>query len=86
MPSRKRRLFDAIEAGRLSEVIAILDDQPGLIESVGTESARVRDKTPLMYALQCRALRLARELIQRGANVRARMPGGPRSSVVQLAV
>jgi hypothetical protein len=86
MPTRKRRLFEAIEAGRFSEVIAILDDEPGLIDALGSENARVRDKTPLMYALQCRALRLARELIQRGANVRARMPTGPRSSVLQLAV
>ncbi len=86
MPTRERRLFDAIEGGRVSEVTAILDDNPGLINVVGSESKRVNDKTPLMYALQCGAVHLARELILRGADVCARMPAGPRASVLQLAV
>ena len=36
--------------------------------------------------MQCRTLGIARELIRRGADVRTRMPAGPGSSVLQLAV
>ena len=86
MPSRSRRLFDAIEAGAVSTVRAILDATPDALESIGDESRNRRDKTPLMYALQCGHLALAGELVDRGADIRARMAGGPRSSVISLAV
>ncbi|MCX5743497.1 MAG: ankyrin repeat domain-containing protein [Proteobacteria bacterium] len=86
MPSKNRRLFDAIEAGAVSMVWELLDADPSALEAYGAEQPNRLDKTPLMYALQCGHLRLAGELIDRGADVRARMAGGPRSSVVALAV
>jgi hypothetical protein len=80
------RLFEAIEAGELTAVTAMLDQDPSLVEANGEANANVRDKTPLMYALQCHRFGLARLLIQRGADVRARIAGGPRSSVIALAM
>jgi ankyrin repeat protein len=81
-----RRFFDAIEAGAVTAVVAMLDQAPSLVDASGDGNANMRDKTPLMYALQCNHFGLARLLIQRGADVGARMTGGPRSSVIALAV
>lgn len=85
-PSRITRLFDAIEAGTTSRVTALLDETPELLEASGHNNANRRDKTPLMWALQCHGFGLARTLIQRGANVNARMTGGPRMLVIAQAV
>lgn len=82
---RAKRLFDAVEAGASSTVFAILDANPEAIEAVGDGNANRRDKTPLMFALQCQRFGLARALIERGADVHARMPGGAGSSVIALA-
>lgn len=81
-----RRLFDAIQDGASSRVRAILDERPEAIEALGDGNEMRLDKTPLMWALQCNKLGLAKMLVERGADVRARMPAGPRSSVLGLAV
>jgi hypothetical protein len=48
MPHKNRRLFDAIEAGEVSTVRAILDQDPAVIEAWGDENRYRRDKTPPM--------------------------------------
>ena len=79
-------LFEAIENGRRQTVEASLDAKPRRIEAIGTHKAGCRDKTPLMYALQCQRFGIARMLLRRGANASARMSGGPGSTVISLAV
>lgn len=81
--NRVDRLLTAIEDGKLSIVRALLDETPELLEARGTAPARRKDKTPLMVALQCGARATARELLVRGADVRARLPDG--ASVIALA-
>jgi hypothetical protein len=56
------------------------------MEAVGEDNPNVRDKTPLMYAMQCVNLGLANALLDHGANASAVMPGGPRESVLDLCV
>jgi len=85
-PGHTKRLFEAIEAGRISVVTQILDAEPAALEVAGQHKATCRDKTPLMYALQCHRFGIATELLRRGANAGARMTGGPRTSVIALAV
>lgn len=82
--NRADRLLTAIEDGKLSMVRALLDETPELLEARGAAPARRKDKTPLMVALQCGARATARELIARGADVRARLPDGG-ASVIALA-
>ena len=79
-PSRIKKLFQAIEAGAVSTVTAMLDAEPDAIDVFGDGNSLYRDKTPLMYALQCNHFHLAGLLLQRGADVRAHMRAGPRSS------
>ena len=83
---KSETLFKAIEGGDVTGVRTILDHSPELLEAFGEHNRSCRDKTPLMYALQCGHLRLAGELLDRGANPRACMAGGPGSSVIGLAV
>lgn len=84
-PHRIEELFKAIEAGAVSRVVGILEETPCALEAIGHHHASCRDKTPLMYALQCQKFTLVNLLIDRGADVRARMVGGPQSSVISLA-
>lgn len=80
------KLFKAIEAGDVTIVTAQLDADPAVIDVQGEGSPVWRDKTPLMFAIQCGHHYIARQLIRRGADVGARMSGGPRSAVIALAV
>ena len=73
-------------AGNLAAVAAILDDDPDAMESIGEHNRNVRDKTPLMFAMQCFNLQLAHVLLDRGANANAEMPGGPGYSVLSLCM
>lgn len=82
----KALLFDAIYNGKLETVFAVLQDNPDAMESIGEHNNYVRDKTPLMFALQCASLGLANALLDRGANACAVMPAGPRESVLQMCV
>jgi hypothetical protein len=82
----RERLFNAIQAGDVATVFAVLQDNPDAVETVGEHNNYVRDKTPLMFALQCANLRLANALLDRGAKASAVMPAGPRDSVLQMCV
>lgn len=82
----RERLFNAIQAGDVATVFAVLQDNPDAVETVGEHNNYVRDKTPLMFALQCANLRLANALLDHGANASAVMPAGPRESVLQMCV
>lgn len=73
-----KRMFKAIQDGDTETLDAILDSDPDALETVGEHNRNVRDKTPLMFAMQCNNQQLAHALIDRGANVDARMAGGPR--------
>lgn len=84
--STKKRLFNAIQGGDPAAIFAMLHDNPDAMESVGEHNRNVRDKTPLMFAIQCGNLFLANALLDRGANASAVMPAGPRDSVLQLCV
>ena len=79
--SDNKRLFKAIEDGDWSTVEAILDKNPNDVDVHGISNRLCRDKTPLMYAMQCENFEFARRFIDRGANVCARMPDGPKMSV-----
>jgi ankyrin repeat protein len=83
--SDNKRLFKAIEDGDWSTVEAILDKNPDDVDVHGISNRLCRDKTPLMYAMQCENFEFARRFIDRGANVCARMPDGPKMSVSALA-
>lgn len=74
----------AIQDRKLHEVITILDGNPDSLETVGFSNANCRDKTPLMYALQCGFFELVDLLIERGADIHAKMSAGPRFSVLDL--
>lgn len=81
-----KKLFVAIEKHDHNVVLGILAKDKDALEIVGQHNANCRDKTPLMFAMQCEDFELAEELIELGANVNAKMPAGPESSVIQLAV
>jgi uncharacterized protein (TIGR02996 family) len=82
----KKRMFSAIQDRDLTSLYAILRDNPDAMETVGEHNNNVRDKTPLMYAMQCANFSLAHALLKRGANASAVMAGGPRLSVLALCV
>jgi hypothetical protein len=79
-----KRLFSAIGRDDQGTVESILRHHPDGMETVGEHNRNVRDKTPLMYAMQCRRLRLAHALLDRGANAAAVMPAGPCRCVLSL--
>ena len=81
-----KRMFEAIQAGDIRTLNQILDAETAALETVGEHNRNVRDKTPLMFAMQCRNLRLAHALLDRGANAAAEMPDGPRYSVLSLCM
>ena len=82
----KKRLFSAIQDKDLTSLDAILDENPDALETLGDHNAYVRDKTPLMFAIQCANISLAHALLDRGAEASAMMPGGPGTSVLELCV
>lgn len=79
-----KRMFKAIEDGAQETLREILDANPPALETVGFHNRLVRDKTPLMFAMQCHKFSLVHWLIDRGANASAVMPGGPKSSTLGL--
>jgi hypothetical protein len=81
-----KRMFKAIEDDDRETLDSILDQHDEAIETHGCHNRLVRDKTPLMYALQCFNLKLAGHLLDRGANPSAVMPDGPRHSVIQMCI
>ncbi len=78
-------LFSAVGLNKREEVARILDMHPGEIDVYGISNLNCRDKTPLMYAMQCGHFDLVYWLLERGASVTARMSGGPGYSVIVLA-
>jgi ankyrin repeat protein len=82
----KKRMFSAIQDRDLPTLYAILDNNPDAMETVGEHNSNVRDKTPLMFAMQCANLSLANALLDRGAKPSAVMAGGPCISVLALCV
>ncbi|WP_145385824.1 hypothetical protein [Stieleria neptunia] len=81
-----KRMFKAIEDDDQQTLDSLLNTNDDAIESHGFHNRLVRDKTPLMYALQCFNLKLAGHLLDRGANPSAVMPDGPRHSVIQMCI
>jgi hypothetical protein len=79
-------MFKSIQDEDQTSLYVILDQFPDALETVGEHNATVRDKTPLMFAMQCRNISLAHALLDRGANASAVMPGGPCSSALELCV
>jgi ankyrin repeat protein len=84
--SDNKTLFKAIEDGDWPTIEALLDKNPGDVDVYGIANRLCRDKTPLMYALQCENFEIARRFIARGADVSAKMADGPKLSVLALAV
>lgn len=82
--STKKKIFTSIEKDDSETLFSILETDPKAIEITGEHNRNVRDKTPLMYALQCRKLELASILLDHGASPTAKMAGGPKSSVLDL--
>lgn len=80
-----KRIFKAIDEKNHETLFLLLDKHPEEIDVFGIHNQFCRDKTPLMYAIQTYDFDLADKLIARGANVNAKMAGGPCSSVIQLA-
>lgn len=78
-------LFSAIARNNSDEVARLLSVHPGSVDVYGVSNRNCRDKTPLMYAMQCGHFGLVYWLLDRGASVTARMAGGPKSTVIQLA-
>lgn len=81
-----KRLFKAIEDDQRSEVNQLIQANPDALEVLGEHNRLVRDKTPLMYAIQCFNLPLAEHLLDIGADPCAVMPAGPCDSVLQMCV
>ena len=81
-----KKLFQAIEAKDRQAIDEILDKHADALEVVGFHNRNVRDKTPLMYAMQCCNVELANYLLDRGADANAVMPAGPKSSVLALCM
>ncbi|MDI9246947.1 hypothetical protein [Marinobacter sp. CHS3-4] len=84
--SEIKKLFVAIEKHDHETVLGIINSETKALEVTGQHNANCRDKTPLMFAMQCEDFDLSERLIEFGANVSARMAAGPESSVIQLAV
>lgn len=84
--SEIKKLFVAIERRDHETVIGIINQDKQALEIAGQHNRYCRDKTPLMYAMQCHDFELSERLIELGANVNAKMTGGPESSVIRLAV
>ena len=83
--SDNKRLFNAIEGNDWPTIDTILQKYPSEIDAYGIHNRLCRDKTPLMYAMQCENFALARRFIDLGAAVCAKMAGGPGMSVLALA-
>ncbi len=79
-----KRMFKAIEDHDAAILSAILDEHSDAIERFGEHNRNVRDKTPLMFAMQCSDFDLAHSLLDRGANAAAEMADGPRLSALAL--
>lgn len=83
--SDNKKLFKAIETGDWDTIEAILEKNPGEVDVYGISNRNCRDKTPLMYSMQCANFELAKRFIARGADVCAKMAEGPKMSVLSLA-
>lgn len=81
-----KKLFQAIEAKNRQVIDEILDEHQDALEVVGFHNRLVRDKTPLMFAMQCTNTELANYFLDRGADANAIMPGGPKSSVLAVCM
>jgi hypothetical protein len=82
----EEKMFNAIQEGDFATLSQILYDEPHALEVLGEHNPYVRDKTPLMFAMQCQRLQLAHELLDLGANAAAEMPAGPRDSALSLCI
>ncbi|HEX2567904.1 MAG TPA: ankyrin repeat domain-containing protein [Polyangia bacterium] len=71
--AKVKALFQALEDRDLDAVRRTLDEHPDAREVRGVGKALFEDKTPLMYALQCSNAPAADLLLDRGADVHARM-------------
>ncbi|HEY5757542.1 MAG TPA: ankyrin repeat domain-containing protein [Steroidobacter sp.] len=81
-----KRLFKAIEDNDFETIEQILRKNTDAMQVVGISNKFCRDKTPLMYAMQSGRFDLVRKFIDLGADVNARMAGGPGTHVLALAM
>ncbi|MCM2375096.1 hypothetical protein [Aporhodopirellula aestuarii] len=79
-----KRLFKAIEVGDAPFVLSEIDNNAEALEVVGEHNRLVRDKTPLMYAMQSNQFDIANMLLDHGADATAVMSGGPRTPAISL--
>lgn len=79
-------MFKAIQDGDIALLDSILDAYPEALETFGEHNSLVRDKTPLMFSMQCSNFELANHLLDRGANAAATMAGGPKSPAISLCM
>ena len=82
----KRKIFKLIESGDLESIKEILANHPELMDTLGEHNAYCRDKTPLMYAIQCLQIEIANWLIDNGADVDFQMSTGPKTPALSLCV
>lgn len=81
-----KKLFQAIEVNDRQVIDEILDEHQDALKVVGFHNRLVRDKTPLMFAMQCVNTELAGYFLDRGADASAIMPGGPKSSTLAVCM
>jgi ankyrin repeat protein len=81
-----KELFQAIEDNDLGFVSQTIAEQPKALEALGTGKQIFAGKTPLMYALQCGHPGIAKFLLDRQANVNAKMTESWRWPALHFAV
>lgn len=77
--------FDQINEGNIEFIKSALDVSPEMVNILGENNNWYRDKSPLMYALQCTKAEMCILLIDRGADVNFRMPAGHKTTVCNWA-
>lgn len=70
---RTKELFEAIESGNKENVDEFLGTWPDKVDIAGEHNTYCRDKSPLIYSIQCEQFELASIFIDSGANVNFRV-------------
>ena len=81
-----KAMFEAIEARKVDEVLALLRSVPEGANAIGTGKPAFEGKTALMFAAQCASADLMAAMIELGADVKAVMVGGLGWPVLHFAV
>jgi hypothetical protein len=79
-------VFKDIENDNFDAVVAFFSSNPDKIDMLGVGNNHYKDKSPLMYALQCLRDCIADWLIDAGADVSFQMPAGPKTPALMYAV